>query len=365
MSFWIGFASMVYGVGSFGTLFYPKYKDLLGKVLIFLLVIFSGFRYRIGWDYDNYVLFFNTIEIGDKYVEQSFILLIEIFRWVGLNYQCVFLFYSFFTLLFAYIGSKYYVKNLLLFVCLYALFPFALFHSMSFIRQGVVITIILYSSKYICMRKIKQYIFFVLLAAFIHSSAIVMLPVYFLGRIKLKLQWHIISILISILFSMFDILNPLILKVLEMIGLPRYTTYLILGTGSPLSLGNILFYVLIYIFLIFLFLNYRLINKDEKMILILNMCTIMNIFTFLFPFSHALMRVRDFFSIFLIIALVYVFESIRNILKKFLFYQILMILSIGYFFVYINHIESNLDGQLSKSVSTNNINYQFNFQLIK
>ncbi len=366
MSFWIGFASMVYGAGSFGTFFYPKHKKILGQILVFLLVIFSGFRYRIGWDYDGYVILFNTVEIGDKYIEQSFILLIEFFRWIGLDYQSVFLFYSFFTLIFTYIGGKYYVKSLLLFMCLYTLFPFAYFHSMSVIRQSLAIAIILFGSKYICMHKIKKYIFFVLLATFIHSSAIAMLPVYFLGRIKFKLQWHIIFILISVLFSMVDILNPLIVKVLELIGLTKYAVYIILETTSaPLSLGNILFYILTYILIVFLLFDYRLINRDEKMTLVLNMCTMMNMVTFLFTFSHALMRVRDFFSIFLIVALVCIFESMRNIPKKFLFYQVVMLLSVSYFLVYLEHTANNPTGIISNSISANNIDYQFNFELIK
>lgn len=53
------------------------------------------------------------------------------------------------------------------------------------IRAGLAISIVVFALQYIEMRKLKHFIFFVLLASSFHLSAILILPVYWMSRIEL------------------------------------------------------------------------------------------------------------------------------------------------------------------------------------
>mgnify|MGYP003369573761 CR=1 FL=1 len=116
-------------------------------------------------------------------------------------------------------GSKYYILNFIIgFLTMYLFYktiwensniPWLsmwifistclYFQTFNQARQMLAIAIIFYSIKYIDEKKFKKYLIGVLLAASIHTSAIIMLPLYFIGRLEVNKKNITKYILLSII----------------------------------------------------------------------------------------------------------------------------------------------------------------------
>ena len=151
---------------------------------LLIVILFAGFRYGIGYDYNEYLAGFQFDDELERW-EPLFRILVLFSRNFdfGLDIQAMFLYFSILTLLIVYKALKsltpYYRMGLLL----YFLIPSLFLNSFSVIRQGVAIALMLYALQYITMRiNYWKYILLAFAAMMFHSSAIVAFAVYFFGR---------------------------------------------------------------------------------------------------------------------------------------------------------------------------------------
>ena len=90
MFFWslLAAISVLYGVLQN---FFSKIFAKIGyKLILIILVVFSGFRYMIGNDYESYIKWFDIIDMDDIYPEYSFRLLVKILTENGFDFQMLF-----------------------------------------------------------------------------------------------------------------------------------------------------------------------------------------------------------------------------------------------------------------------------------
>lgn len=365
MTFWIVFICIICGIYLWATVVQPRYVYVGEYFITFFLIFIAGFRYMIGWDYATYMELYNRVEIDDVFIEKSFSLLAIFLRENGFDFQMMFLIYSFFTIIFFWLGCKYYTINKLTCLILYAFLPLGYMNSMGVIRQALAISIVFWGTKFICSKNFKMYIVSILMAASVHISAVFMIICYPVMRRKYSLKYHIAIVFLCSIVAYFDFMGYVIGSVFEFFDIP-YMRYLLSGLDQKPSMGNLVFYMGTWlVILLIMYINKVAIGNEHKTSLVMNMCTATPVMILVFFFSYELIRIKDFFSIFYIVGLVYCIDSFKSLKWKMLIKGGVIILSLCYFFLYLHNIEANVDGNLHGNLSANNIDYDFNFKLFQ
>lgn len=156
-----------------------KRQDSLKKFVHILFAIFSGFRYKIGVDYDNYISTFNW-DIGYSVNELGFELLINMLTHIGATYQMMFLIMAIITQYFVYQIFKRLDKGFWLATLVYYCFSTFYIASFNGSRQYVAIAIAIWALKYVYEKKIIKYSLAIMVAALsFHFSVLIFLPIYF------------------------------------------------------------------------------------------------------------------------------------------------------------------------------------------
>lgn len=168
-----------------------KKKSII-KIFIALLpmLVVSAVRYNVGWDYlDIYTNGFYMI--GEGYMPHYFS---EVpFDWmVGLIYNISnenpdWLFIICSTITFIYITKaiKEQSVNVVFSIALIFLIRYY-FLTLNIVRQGIAMSIILYSLKFIKEKNFKKYLLMILFATCFHLMSLVYIPIYFLCQINWK-----------------------------------------------------------------------------------------------------------------------------------------------------------------------------------
>ena len=201
---WMNFVVVYFS--SLAARVFSRPKDLQpyvmpNKIFIFLamvsLVVIAGLRRNIG---DTY-FYMHTYSLGK-------------FSWQGINFHDDFGFYIFQLLLHdlsadpqILVFTTALITNVLIVLTLYrysrmielSLFIYIAFGmftvSMNGIRQSLAAAIVFAATKYLLNGDWKKFMFIVLLAATIHRSALIFIPIYFIVRSKAwtKLTFHSIA----------------------------------------------------------------------------------------------------------------------------------------------------------------------------
>jgi hypothetical protein len=193
--------------------------NLMMYISIIVIILFSAIRYDVGWDYMAY---YETIELNritnillnHEYIT---IFLINIARKVGFP-QLYFIINSVITISFITITIKRYSKDYWVSIFFFVTFPLFYLNSLSVIRNFTAIAIIFYGIKYIENKKIFKYLLLVIVASFIHKSAIIAIAFYLVRNFKFKRDVYMALILITPLIS--NLLSFIIITFL-----PAYSVY--------------------------------------------------------------------------------------------------------------------------------------------
>lgn len=160
-----------------------KYKTWLLTLALMTLIL--GFRYQVGTDYMSYVHIFELYKSGAKTVgvEMGYELLNKIVLLFDLNFWVVFFISSAITNYF--ILKLFHEKSYNFFLSIYILFGVGfVFFQTNAIRQALAISLTFYGTKYLTEQNFKKYFVFCLLGSLFHFSALIMIPIYWLSRIK-------------------------------------------------------------------------------------------------------------------------------------------------------------------------------------
>ncbi|MBR4853819.1 MAG: EpsG family protein [Alistipes sp.] len=262
-----------------------KYKHRSLCAVFIFITVFLGIRYMFGSDYISYLYQYNIIKQGVDYSYSWYesILYNETPSepgWVLLN-RC-FSSSSFTLLVFVltvfecYILYKYIRKHVTpcwywLSIFLFMVNPSNMLTCISMMRQYLAMTIFLIAIKYIITGKFIKYFILILTATFIHTSSIVLLPVYFLRKINLSFLNKKTVVYIIILFFVIwyiwgaGLFGGMINNLLGLGIFQRYALYANNDTEA-ISLG---FSTVLYVLLFYHGINVIKNSTREEAILIL------------------------------------------------------------------------------------------------
>ncbi|SDF71854.1 EpsG family protein [Sporolituus thermophilus] len=337
-------------------------KKLFSILILFIVLVVSGFRYRIGWDYDHYMYLFEKLDTIDISSEISLTIIINLLKSLSLDFQALFLFYSLFTLLFLWQGIKYYSQFPVMSLLFYVLIPELYWTSFSEIRQFLAISIFFYGSRFIIERNLLKFTLVLLVAAFVHTSAIFLWPLYFFVTKYYKKVFHISLIILSITISANKLQLPYLQTIFEIFDL-KYIYYVTNIEYTKSLSSNIIQWIFIPFWLIILI---KRINAESRKcdLLVVNMLTLGLALDYLTDFSQPLNRIIYYFVIYRIILLSWIAEFFIIGSRKIINYAIIVFLAI-IFLTYVYRVPFSEAGIAHSYFSANNIQYEFNFDLFR
>jgi hypothetical protein len=309
------------------------------KISFSLIFLFLSLRYKYG---NDYLAYFNTFfEINDydfydftsNRMEPGWQLLCRLFEPFGFFalifalavFNCV-VYYKFIE---TYVPEKYYWFAVLI----YVFTPDFLMISLTAIRQATAVLLFIISLKYIIRKKIIPYLLCIGGAALLHTSAIILLPLYLFGYLNFKinkLSGFIIGFLFVLLFS-FGVRSFLRDNISNLISIYfiDYTVYQgvsVLGTG----LG-----VIWYAGLALITMYYERYQTREKG-LIFKLAIIGIFFIPLSLIVPMIGRLDMYFLFATIVTLPTILMSLKNQISKLVLTLLLIIFTLSQFFGFMN-----------------------------
>ncbi|MEG1028064.1 MAG: EpsG family protein [Oscillospiraceae bacterium] len=213
-----------------------KRKNIFAFLSFLSICITSALRYNVGVDFHSYYWMYSVIANGDKiHAEKGYRFLNELLINFTSEPQAIFVVTSIIiTGLFFYGCFKYSPKpamSLFLFITMGYLFS-----SFNILRQYIAIALIFASLKLIKENKFLPFLLIILVAMTFHKTAIIMIPLFFLTRLRLKQSYMVV---ISIICACFVPLRGVLTNILVKIFYPQYA-----GTNliQPLSKFEFIYY---------------------------------------------------------------------------------------------------------------------------
>lgn len=231
---------------------YTYKKFNLWFVLVLILSLVIGLRYKVGADYLSYLDSYNKYKQGyNLSFEFGYEMLNKISIYMGFGYTFVLLASSFITNFFIIKTIKDKSNNFFLSIVILFGSGFIIFQTNG-IRQAIAISLIFYSIRYIERNNVWKFILFSILASLFHLSALIMVPFYWLSKIELK-KISLILILSGSIIIMFLNLNEVIsffINLLPDFFYKNYINYIFsnpsrVNTGIRIIFESILFFVII------------------------------------------------------------------------------------------------------------------------
>lgn len=175
------------------------HKPSKNKNRIFIIIAFaqllaiSVFRYKIGFDYNMYASGFyfmraDSFEVlSYKDWEIGFVFLTKLFGLIFPNYIFYMGFFSIITLvpaaIFIYKNSEMPWVSTILYVN-----AFLFFMTMNFVRQAVAISLVMLAWHFMKKNKFIIFIIIIIIASLFHQTVLMMIPLYFIVKIKIGLK---------------------------------------------------------------------------------------------------------------------------------------------------------------------------------
>jgi hypothetical protein len=311
-------------------------------VITFILLFISVFRYKVGFDYVNYLsslnliiksgvksnyLFYNQVEPAYKFI----IIIAFYFK----SSYLIFFISSLITILLVSISIYKLSQDYLLSIFIFFSFPFFYLDSFSIIRQWVAISIIFFGySNLISNKKVLKFIFCILIASLFHSTAflgILILPFIFY---KINKRFYFIIILFCFILKIY------------FINLLFYFNSPFLFKINRISItqgGDKLQYFIYFISLIFFIYKNKLDSFSRELSIHINLFLFATPFIFIFSDLGQLAQrtsIYFYFTIIFIIPILIDFIKFKyKFNSRFIFY--LMFIFIFIFSLYISFSRNN------------------------
>lgn len=339
---------------------FPNYKNIFLTFFFIMLFFIASFRYNTGYDYDSYKDIFNRVSGSTLFnmdIEFGFTTLCYVLKLLGLSFEVLIFIMALVSLVFKYKAIKQY--------SIYPFISLVIYFSGNFIiqdfgqiRQGLAIALSLYSIRYIKERKLVGYLILMAFAIAFHYSAVIFLPFYFIGNIKLANRQMIIILAFSFViyavfrFGVFEFIFTRIINLPYVIN--KYKAY----SGAPLGFTGFTF-----IFRVVIFVAFVLLERDIR-----NNCTYYDILKsgyFLSIIMYIVFNVNEglatrgalYFKTFEILLIPYIVYGVKN--------KIVVFNTILIFYLYsLKDLVGALMGQTEKFIPYKNLIFEFVKKLV-
>ena len=289
----------------------------INKIILFILLVYwtllIGLQYETGTDYNSY----KRIFLGDNqtYLRKGEYLFYYISLFIynnNIHYQFGFIFIAFiqFFCLIIFI-NKIKLDKYHIFIFLYFFVCTSFYNQTNVIRQYVAIYLFLLASWYMYKKNIFFYLILVIIASLFHISALMLLPFYFIFKIKFSKIMLLLILLISIIISFMNINKFLSLFLQYIPSFKQYAEYEY--AFKNISLLNKLTKYIFIPFYILSLSTYEKLNKKDKYFFKIGFISYsIKIFCLISPIFN---RFGQFFEILAIFPLYYYFKNINRYKK--------------------------------------------------
>lgn len=338
-----GIFMIISGITNIGAI-----KNVFAILVIILLALLSGTRYHLGgYDYSNYEYMFqlaptlNNLNLISYVQENGLIgsdvgwtLINSITKSMGFNFYGLTVFVAIFFWFTLYFVLKKYMTNINIFFVI-AMYKYLLDVSFIYMRQSVAVAIFILSLRYILKKKVIPYMLLVVFAATVHFSAVILIPIYWINRIKItqkRLFWY------TVLFSSSFILVLLHVDIISMFG---FLSNIVSGSGAQKIseasngtlygevgiLSSILHLIEFLIVVFFLIKNFdKMELYDEKKELMIKLFMLLLPIYSIFATSSIMVRYGFYFLFTYSVIIDYLVVKV-NIINKIFWYVLLIIVS--------------------------------------
>ncbi|PGH20186.1 hypothetical protein RN96_11465 [Fusobacterium polymorphum] len=307
-------------------------KELKNITLIFL-TLFTGLRFNVGADYLSYGYIFNTIKSNQNIrIEPLYWLINKILP----NYILVCSFVAFLSLYFIFKFINYLDEKNFYFILFGYVSIYYLQWNMSTVRQGLAISIFLYSTIFLFEKKYKKYLFFILVGGLFHKTLFLAFLIYPIFKLKIKDRFLIISFFCLFIFrkEIFSILEFLILKYRI-----SYSSYILGFVKNQLLNSGIkkTFIIRVLIYLSIAYLSKKQILKTNYKVYVIKKiaCFLMLSNLLLQSYGNVAIRAIKPYEIFIVLSFFYLIKYLTRITLKLKQISIMFITTI-YFFYYVS-----------------------------
>jgi hypothetical protein len=195
-----------------------KYKVFFRSLAFIVIVLFCGLRFFVGNDYGGYYYSFQTIakynfSFFEQLWEPGIYLLVQIFKNSKIGYFFFLFTCSFITYIFIFQALIY--NNILKWGIFFTFTLGLLIMANDQVRQGVALSIFLFSIRYIEQDNFKKYLGWILIASLFHYSALGLILIYFLKNIKLNSVIWVVLLLVSYIGFQLGIFYKIIFSLIE------------------------------------------------------------------------------------------------------------------------------------------------------
>lgn len=297
-----------------------------------LLVLIAGFRGDFTSDYSGYEQIFEfynrsfeqSIHFRNSLsVETGFVLMNWLVGIFSDNAIWIFLFSAIVTIFLYFREIRKYSTNIFLSVLLFVTIG-EYYTSFNIMRQIMTAAIIFAGSTFLYEKKMKKYFMVVIFASFFHTTALIMIPFYFILNINFNYRK-----LLTILFFLL-VLSINIGPALAFFQQYVYSHYESSSYGmSGYGFKNILVPFAIFCFTIF---GYSMIldEKDDKLNVWFNAITFYVFFMFLGLNIEMLERFSYFFLPYVLLMLPKIITSEKDIHFRLMYYVVIISISISF-----------------------------------
>lgn len=303
-------------------------------VYYFILPMFICFGYMTGSDWRNYELAYDDLQdvITNTQKEKGYFFLAQIFKWIGFNFWQ-------FAILLKLIGyyivlhfyQKYTNKNFVSIIILFVFFIIYLWidhPARNFCAYIVYIT----GVKYIYDRKMMPYVLLCFLASLFHTTAIFLIPVYFLYRhysTKTLFILTVAAISFIIIQSIFGSLFAKLLDINDYLAL-RMSSYMNTESMEHVSFSTSLSTIFHGIIVIFMLSNRKVIESKYNYGYFVLFLSIIFFVTSVIGMSFSILfRFKYYFELFYCISISYLYETTYNHIKTFVINILIFIVPMG------------------------------------
>lgn len=334
---------------------FPKYRYVFLAFFFVFLLLFAGLRYEIGYDYNSYRAIFRTVTLFNLTkmdVELGYNALNLFLKTIGFGFQAVLFIVAAVSLFFKYEAIK-----------KYSIYPFvslAIYFSSNFIiqdfgqiRQGLAIAMALYSIGAIKDRKLIKFLALMTVAVSFHYSAVLFLPFYWLGNIKLSYKKMGIILAASVIFyiaivlGVFEYVFTHILK-------SEYILYKLKAySGEPIGFFTFTFIFRVLVFAAFVALEEKIRPKCKYYDILRNGYFLSIIMYIVFNTNEGLAtRGALYYKMFEVLLVPYIVYGVKD---KLLVFNAIMI-----FYLYsIKDVIGAVFGRADQFTPYNNIIFEF------
>ena len=199
--------------------------------------------------------------------------------------------------------------------------------TMNGIRQSLAASILFFATTLIIKKKYKTYFFIVLLMSTIHSSALVMIPLYFIVR---RAPWEkVTNMLFGLTLLGLIFYEPMMNIVMKLLGNTRYEQYAEFNEGG----ANLIRITVFAIPVIFAYLKQNIIKeKWEHGNIFVNMSIICFIVMLFSSYNWIFARFTIYFQLYSFVLMPYIISNCLEYKERRFFYFMLLVLYFIFFY---------------------------------